>query len=273
MVSNWALYDLSEILERWIMATFISEGIEIAYETYGPSDSALAPLLLIHGFASNGKVNWVDTGWVDLLVEAGRSVITIDNRGHGQSEKLYDPALYPAAAMARDAANLIDHLNLRDVVAMGFSMGARISAFLAIQNSEKLSAAIIGGMGINLIKGLSTSNVIIEGLTAATRDEVTDRTARQFRIFAEHTKSDLKALAACMGSSRQKISEEDVAGIDLPVLVAVGSEDVTAGPPQALVDLLPRGEVLVIEGRDHMRSTGDPQFKEGVLAFLSRLDG
>lgn len=253
------------------MATFISEGIEIAYETYGPGEGALAPVLLIHGFASNGKVNWVDTGWVELLVEAGRDVVTVDNRGHGQSEKLYDPALYPAAAMARDAANLIDHLALDNVVAMGFSMGARITAFLAMQDGQKLGAAVIGGMGINLIKGLSSSGVIIEGLAAASRDDVTDRTARQFRIFAEHTKSDLKALAACMGSSRQKISEQDVAGIDLPVLVAVGSEDVTAGPPQELVAMLPRGEVLVIEGRDHMRSTGDPQFKEGVVAFLARL--
>lgn len=254
------------------MARFISEGIEIAYETYGAENGGLSPVLLIHGFASNGKVNWVDTGWVELLVGTGRQVVVIDNRGHGASEKLYDPVYYPAGEMAKDAANLIDHLALDNVVAMGFSMGARITAFLALQNSARLQAAVIGGMGINLIRGMSSSGVIVAGLEAATREEVVDRTARQFRIFAEHTKSDLRALAACMKSTRQKISEKDVGRINLPVLVAVGSEDVTAGPPQELVELLPQGEVLVIEGRDHMRSTGDKQFKDGVLAFLGRLE-
>lgn len=254
------------------MAKFISEGIEIAYETYGPEDSTAAPILLIHGFASNGRVNWVDTGWIDMLVAAGRYVVTMDNRGHGLSEKLYDPDLYPSSVMAGDAANLIDHLGLSNVAVIGFSMGARISTFLTLQNGEKLSSLVIGGMGINLVRGLTSSAVIIEGLNAASRDDLTDPTARQFRIFAEHTKSDLKALAACMGSSRQKISEEDVASIDMPVLVAVGSEDVTAGPPQLLVDMLSQGELLVVEGRDHMRSVGDLRFKEGVLAFLERLD-
>ena len=71
------------------------------------------PLLFIHGFGSNGKVNWVDTGWVETLVGAGYQAITFDNRGHGRSEKLYDPALYSARIMARDAINLLDHLGIK----------------------------------------------------------------------------------------------------------------------------------------------------------------
>jgi len=246
--------------------TFSSDGVEIAYESYGDG----RPILLIHGFASNGRVNWVDTGWVDVLTDAGYRAITIDNRGHGHSEKLYDPAQYPARTMARDAVRLLDHLELPDAIFMGYSMGGRISAFAAIEQPERVNTLIIGGMGINLVHGLGGNDRIIAGLSADSLEDVTDELGRQFRRFAEHTKSDLKALAACMGSSREKITEDDVRKIACPTLVAVGSNDVTGGDPEELAALIPNGESLVIEGRDHMRATGDKQFKDGVLAFLAR---
>ena len=70
------------------MSHFSSGGVRIAYDMAGQGD----PVLLIHGFASSARINWVGTGWVKTLTDAGHCVITIDNRGHGESEKLYDPA-------------------------------------------------------------------------------------------------------------------------------------------------------------------------------------
>ena len=84
--------------------------------------------------------------------------------------------------------------------------------------------------------------------------------------------SDRLALAACMRSSRQKISEEDVARIERPVLVAVGTKDDIAGSPQKLAALIPNAEVLEIPGRDHMVAVGDKVHKQGVLEFLHRAD-
>lgn len=249
------------------MPTFNSEGYEIAFSIYGEGPT----VLLVHGFASNGKVNWVDTGWVDALVEAGYRVVTIDNRGHGKSEKIYDTAAYPSSEMAKDSINLIDYLGVKDVAIMGYSMGARISAYVAMGAPDKVACAVFGGLGERMTVGMSNSTTIVDALLAPTLEEVKDRTGRTFRIFAEHTKSDLKALAACMGSSRQKITEEDVAKIDVPVLVAVGSDDDVGGRPEPLAALMAQGESLVIEGRDHMRATGDKQFKEGVLDFLKRV--
>lgn len=248
------------------MPTFLSENIEIAYAVYGEG----APVILVHGFASNAEVNWVSTGWVDALVEAGYQAVTLDNRGHGQSEKLYDPAKYPAREMAKDVINLIDHLDLGVTALLGYSMGARICAFAAMDAPQKVQAVIFGGLGINMIHGMTDSDEIIAGLLAPNLSDVTQKTARQFRVFAEHTGSDLKALAACMASSRTKIDADDVARISVPVLVAVGSEDDVAGAPEPLAELLPEGEVLVIERRDHMRATGDAQFKAGAISFLSR---
>jgi pimeloyl-ACP methyl ester carboxylesterase len=89
-------------------------------------------VLLIHGFASTAHVNWVFPGWVKTLDQAGYRVIALDNRGHGESDKPHDPEAYHPETMAADAAGLLDSLNIGSAHVMGYSMGARISAFLTL---------------------------------------------------------------------------------------------------------------------------------------------
>lgn len=248
------------------MPSFLSDGISIAYDIHGEG----APILLIHGFGSSGKVNWVDTGWVETLTNAGYQAITIDNRGHGGSKKLYDARLYYAHDMALDAKRLLAHLGIERAPVMGYSMGARIAAFLALQHPERVQCLIWGGMGMNLISGLADSEEIIAALTADSLADVRGKTGRQFRIFAEHTGADKAALAACMVSSREPMTKAQMRDIAVPVLVAVGADDEMAGSPAPLAALLQQGEAFTIERRDHMRATGDPQFKQAALEFLRR---
>jgi len=248
------------------MPSFLSDGIAINYEVFGDGD----PILLIHGFASNIGINWVSTGWVTTLNGAGYRVVAFDNRGHGASQKLYDPSLYFAHEMAADARRLLDHLELGTIPVIGYSMGARIAAFLALQSPVRVRAAVFGGMGINLVTGLADSEAIIAALTAESLSEVTDRSGRQFRIFAEHSGADRAALAACMINSREPMREADVRKIETPVLVAVGEADEMAGSPEALAELLPNAEAFIIPRRDHMRATGDIEFRKAALAFLGR---
>ena len=246
--------------------TFDSSGVEIAYLDEGAGD----PILLIHGFASNARVNWVDTGWVRLLARAGRRVIAVDNRGHGRSAKLYRLEDYGADIMADDAAGLLAHLGLARADVMGYSMGARITAFLALRHPAVVRSAIFGGLGINMVRGVSGTGPIAAALEATSIDDVVNPTARTFRAFAEQTKSDLRALAACIRSSRAPITAADVARIACPVLVAVGETDVIAGRPGDLAALIPGAEALVIPGRDHMKAVGDRVYKEAVVSFLDR---
>lgn len=248
------------------MPVFETSGLTLAYEVAGEGP----PVLCIHGFASSGKVNWIDTGWVETLIGAGYTAITLDNRGHGASDKPHDPDAYYPTQMAEDALALLDHLGIDRAALLGYSMGARISAFLAYAHPERVAAAIFGGMGMNLINGLTDGNDIIAGLRAPALADLTHPTARQFRIFADHTGSDREALAACMETSRQPMARADVRRIAVPVLVAVGEADEMAGPPEQLAELLPSGEAFVIPRRDHMRATGDAKFKEAALAFLER---
>ncbi|MEP7240120.1 MAG: alpha/beta hydrolase family protein [Devosia sp.] len=247
------------------MPTFLSAGIEIAYEVHGEG----RPILLIHGFASSGAINWVGTGWVEALLAAGWGPVTIDNRGHGGSRKLYDPKLYFAHQMADDAARLLDLLGHAIVPVMGYSMGARICAYLALNHPHRVRCAVWGGMGINLVTGLEDSEEIIAALTADSLDEVKGATGRQFRIFADHSKADRAALAACMISSREPMPEGDVRRIVQPTLVAAGAADDMAGDPNALATLLPHGEAFVIPKRNHMLATGDRHFKAAALDFLA----
>lgn len=244
--------------------SFNSDGVEIAYEDVGDG----LPILLIHGFASNGRINWEDTGWVKTLVNAGHRVIAIDNRGHGASQKLYDPALYPAPEMAEDARRLLDHLELEQADIMGYSMGSRVAAFLAINHPERINRAIFAGLASRMITGVGGSDAIAAGLEAGSLADVTDPEARSFRVFAEQTKSDLKALAACMRASRVRITVADLARISTPVLVVAGENDELAGDVATLVAAIPGAKGLTLPGRGHMNAVGDKGFKAAVLKFL-----
>lgn len=247
------------------MQSFDSDGVRIAYLDEGDGE----PILLIHGFASNIAANWIDPQWVRTLTQAGRRVIALDNRGHGESDKLYEPERYGAPEMAEDARRLLDHLGIERADVLGYSMGARIAAFLAFAHPERVRSVIFGGLGINMVRGMIGSGPLAKALEAPRLEDVTNDTARSFRIFAEQTKSDLKALAACMRGPREKVPREKLGEITVPVLVAVGSKDVIGGSGAALAELIPSAQFLEITGRDHMKAVGDSRFKQGVLDFLT----
>ncbi len=248
------------------MQTFNSNGVKIAYQEAGAGD----PVVLVHGFASTGDINWASTGWVRVLAEAGKRVIYLDNRGHGASEKLYDPAQYEATEMAEDVRRLLDHLDIRKADIMGYSMGARITAFMLINHPVRLQRAVIAGMAGNIFKGVETSDIIADGLEAENAELITYPAARAFRLFAERTGGDLWALAACMRAGRPPVRREELAEIEAPVLVVAGSDDDISGPVAPLVDAIPGAEGLTLEGRDHMKAVGDRTFQNRVLSFLTQ---
>jgi pimeloyl-ACP methyl ester carboxylesterase len=251
------------------MEVFSSSGVPIAYIDVAPAAGAGDPILLIHGFASNHAVNWVNTLWVKALTQAGYRVIAFDNRGHGQSDKLYDPAAYHSTRMAEDGLRLLDHLGIERADVMGYSMGARITAHLALEAPGRVRSALLGGLGIHLVQGVGLPLGIADAMEVPSLADLTDPMQRMFRAFAEQTGSDLKALAACIRGSRQTLSVEDVKRIEAPTLVSVGTTDTVAGSGPKLAALLPRGRALDIPGRDHNLAVGDRVHKQGVLAFLA----
>lgn len=249
------------------MHFFEHDGFRLAYLDEAPAGGG-EPILLIHGFASSMQVNWIGTGWTQELLRAGYRVIAYDHRGHGRSEPSYDPDDYAPSKMAGDAIALLDHLGIARAHVLGYSMGARVAAFLAMEHPDRVASVIFGGLGIGMVEGVGDWDPIAVALSVDDPSVIKDRRGQMFRQFADQTKSDRKALAACISKSRQELTPAEVARISPPALVAVGSKDDIGGPAAPLAVMIPNGEAFVIEGRDHMLSVGDRTFKKRVLEFL-----
>ena len=248
------------------MPSFHNGAVEIAYLDEGEGD----PIVLVHGFASSKNVNWVYPTWVSDLKKDGRRVIALDNRGHGDSEKLYDSASTKLRSWQVTSSRCWIICGIERADVMGYSLGSRMTAILAREQPQRLRSAILGGIGIGLIEGGGPGENVATALEAPSLEDVTDPVGRTFRAFADQTRSDRRALAACLRGSRRLMTAEEAAGIGVPVLIAVGTRDEIAGSAAALGKIIPGAEVLDIPNRDHMRAVGDKVYKVGVTDFLSR---
>ena len=248
------------------MSRFKNGEVEIAYLDEGEGE----PIVLVHGFASTKEVNWVLPGWVATLTRAGRRVIALDNRGHGASSKLYDPAAYHSATMAEDVRALLDHLKIERADVMGYSMGARITAFLALKHPAR-----------------------------ALRDSRRSRypAGRRRRPAGEHRRSAGGAVARRRArSDRSHVSDLRRADEIRPArarglhprlaadleprrggghLVCrywsrSGQEIRLPASPHELAALIPGARALDIPDRDHMLAVGDKVYKAGVIDFLNQ---
>ncbi|AZO76788.1 MULTISPECIES: alpha/beta hydrolase [unclassified Bosea (in: a-proteobacteria)] len=253
------------------MQTFDSDGVSIAYLDLAPTGEGSGdPIVLIHGFGSSHAVNWVNTQWTKTLTHAGRRVVLYDNRGHGRSQKLYDPEAYHSNIMAEDARRLMDHLSIERADIMGYSMGARISSHLTLAHPERVRSLLLGGLGIHLVEGVGLPLGIADAMEAPSLADLTDPMQRMFRAFAENTGSDLRALAACIRGTRQTLSKAEVGRIAVPTLVSVGTKDDVSGSGPELAALIPGAQSFAIEGRDHNLAVGDRTHKQAVVEFLAR---
>lgn len=246
------------------MKSFTHNGTTIEYLDEGAGD----PVVLVHGFASNKETNWVYPGWIKSLKDAGYRAIALDNRGHGASTKYYETERYHIPEMTKDVIALLDHLNIAKADLVGYSMGARISAYAAAHYPSRVRSAVLGGMGINLTQSVSSGDTVAKALEAASAEDVADPVGLSFRKFAEQTKSDLKALAALSRSHQRIVPREDAARIRVPVLVVVGTKDDIAGSGEELAGLIPGAKFVSLPDRDHMRTVGDAGFKKAVVEFL-----
>jgi pimeloyl-ACP methyl ester carboxylesterase len=247
------------------MPSFHNGAVEIAYLDEGEGE----PIVLVHGFASSKNVNWVYPTWVSELKKNGRRVIALDNRDHGDSAKLYDAEDYHIGTMAGDVTALMDHLEIARADIMGYSLGGRMTAWLAHRVPQRLRSAILGGIGMGLILGGGPGENVASALEADSLDDVKDPVGHTFRAFADQTRSDRRALAACLRGSRRLMTREEASDITVPVLIAVGTTDEIAGSAADLAGIIPGSQVLDIPDRDHMRAVGDKVYKAGVLEFLS----
>jgi len=254
-----------------------SDGVGIAYRTWGDLDTE-PPVVLHHGFIANAQLNWVMTGVVDALVEAGRSVVAHDARGHGRSDTPHDPALYGEARMALDVRELVDHLGLATYDLVGYSMGG-VTAVLVATEDRRVGRLVVGGIGSAVVElgGVDTRAMdrtalaeALERPEGADPAEIEDAGVAAFLTFVDAVGGDRLALAAQARSvHRSPIPLEQITA---PTLLVAGSDDPLASRPEVLVAAIPDARLQVVAG-DHMGALMGPEYTPAVLAFLAGTPG
>lgn len=175
-----------------------STDIELYYEDQGQGQ----PVVLIHGYPLNGH-SWEKQ--TRELLDAGYRVITYDRRGFGQSSKA--GAGYDYDTFAADLNTVMEQLDLRDAILVGFSMGTgELARYVARYGHERVAKlAFFASLEPFLVQAEGNDTgvpaEVFEGIETAARE---DRYAWFTQFF-----QDFYNLDETLGS---RISEEAVRG-------------------------------------------------------------
>jgi len=242
---------------------FDSDGISLHYEVHGPEGGA--PIVLVHGFASHYRLNWVGTRWQETLTGAGFRVIGLDCRGHGDSDKPHDPRAYETPVMAADVRRLLDHLGIESAHYLGFSMGARIGIQCVLDFPSRLGKVVLGGVGVE--GALAQAQSIARALRGGVPENPVAKTFYEFARARPH--NDLEALADCIVALSPPFDLGLLKAVKTPILLVVGSKDELVSGAEELVELMPTAKLVIVPGRDHLGTVPAREFKEAALEFLS----
>ncbi|MFF2728554.1 alpha/beta fold hydrolase [Streptomyces sp. NPDC058008] len=248
------------------------DGLTLRYRSWSRDpDSTLPPVVLLHGFAADARLNWEGPGVVEALVARGRRVYALDARGHGGSDRPHDDTYYGESLMARDVGLLLDRVGADRVHVVGYSMGA-VVAVLATARDGRISRLVTGGIGAGAVEvgGLDTRvmppELVAAALTAEDAADAPERT-RAFRVLADAAGGDRLALAAQIRAVHRDALPLD--RITVPTLVLAGADDPLATRPEVLASAIAGAELAVLPG-DHLTVVRDPGFAGAVTAFLAR---
>ena len=249
------------------MAQFTSDGLALAYDSFGPQDAKKA-IVLVHGFSANRYENWKRMGWYDAIAAKGLRGLAFDNRGHGESAKPHEAEKYAREAMAKDVFALMDHAGVERAHLLGFSMGSHIALTAALQDSGRIDHLVVAGVGARIFEPARDPDAMAEAMKAHSPDQIADPMLKSFRHFADEQKEDRLALAACSRGPRTPFTPASLMAVRRPTLVIAGQRDQLAGPPQGLADAIPGAKAASVPGCDHFSLIGHGLFKANVFDFF-----
>ncbi|MBF6165934.1 alpha/beta hydrolase [Streptomyces gardneri] len=227
------------------------------------------PVVLQHGVVADTNANWMSTGVVGALQSAGHTVVSLDARGHGRSDKPHEAARYSWRAMARDVRALYDELGFEEVVQVGYSMGGVISLMVAAAD-QRVRRLVVGGIGSGVLDcgGVDRRVIDLPDLQAAMTGDGSGASpaAKMFRVLADAVRADVDAMhAVATGLDDRPIAT--LADVTVPTLVLAGDNDPFAAEPERLAAALPEGRLAVVPG-DHLMAVVTPAFHAALVDFL-----
>ena len=255
------------------MASFTHDGVHIAYDDIAPAGEAQRTIVLLHGFTSNRNEGWRRTGWYGAFERRATRVVALDQRGHGESEKLYDPQAYGRDKLAGDVLALMDHLDLPRADLFGYSMGTRTALAAAIAAPERVSNLILGGVGGKLLDPTPDGawQKMAQALLADDPATIDQPMLQSFRHFADEQGEDRRALAAFVEARNPPLDADAMRTLPMPVLVVAGQRDEGAGDPEELARDFPAGHGVTVVGCDHFSAIPHALTKAAVFDFLDGL--
>lgn len=235
-------------------------GQRIAYTVEAGSN----PVLLIHGFTSNARLNWEKTGWIRMLTRAGRGTIAVDLRGHGESSKPHDPAAYSAAQLTDDLEAVLAHAGVDTVDIVTYSMGGVVALEFAERAPERVGKLVIGGLS----QGTLFTTVDDDELRTALLDRENrprSRHATAFGAAAALPDNDPKALYACATGMRgtPTLTTKPPA----PTLLLAGDNDPSTTDVAALAQHMGL-TYCPVPGRHHFNTISARTARDAALEFL-----
>lgn len=270
-----------------------SETIELYYEDLGAGQ----PVVLIHGWPLSGR-SWERQ--VPALLAAGHRVITYDRRGFGQSSQPSKGYDYDTFAADLDA--LLDHLDLSDVVLVGFSMGGgEVARYLGRVGSKRVSKAVFMGAITPALRAgpdnpQGVDGGVFDGIQQALK---ADRPAFLARFFQDFYNVDQLggnrmsvealdlswnvAVAASPIATVECVAawgtdfRADLAKVDVPVLVVHGDADrivPLAVSGARMQEAVPNSRLVVVPGAPHgFTWTHGEEANRELLGFVGQEAG
>lgn len=247
---------------------YAADGTRLATYTWGDVDAPM--VVIVHGFASNVRDNWVLTGWVRELTRAGYRVLALDQRGHGASDKPHEPDAYAIRTLVADVETVMDTYLVEEAFYVGYSLGSRVGWEVVRDLPQRIERAVLGGVP----DGIPLERLDLDQVRAYVADgtSVTDRTTQNYIALTERVPgNDLRSLLALAEGMRttRTVDPDPANAPTRPILFATGSEDAIIEGSRTLSSAAPNGRFFEIPGRHHFNAPGSRAFKEAALAFLS----
>ena len=224
------------------------------------------PIVLVHGLATSSARTWGETGWLDLLSDAGRDAVPVDLPGHGTTPGWTDPERYDGLEDW-----LAEQLPEGPVAAVGFSLGARLLLSVASAHPERFERLVVAGVGANLFTHDADRARRIASAIDGVEDPA-DPEARHFHALADAPDVDRAALSALLRSPRRTLDASVLGAITCPVLVVLGDHDF-AGPADPLLAALPDARLVSLRNTDHFATPKNFDFLDAALEFLDAQPG
>lgn len=252
------------------MSDFFNQGVRLHYEVHGTG----TPVVMLHGVVASFERNYAMFGWVEQFTQRGMQVIGLDFRGHGHSDKPTLAAAYGTTNMANDVLALLDHLQIKQAMVVGYSLGTAVTLHLLHTHPQRFTAAALVATGDGLLGFPPYDFAQLMPQLAAVLErptypkELPRHTTVYWNFAHAGGQAQVAAVLAATQATYPPLSPEEAAHIQAPVLVVSGGLDPVLGQAPRLAAQLGHGRYLEIAGADHFSLAADPEVQTQVADFL-----